>query len=294
MKSKTQLFVILARDAPLAVIFRRGPSKQVALIEWDLRKDTFKLGQWFKGRIYERRCDLSPDGEKLVYFASKQGNKKGPDTWTAISKPPYLTALSMWPNLGAWGGGGLFESNYTILLNHPAYLHKLEDGFTLGKHIKVRELGPNAGRGEDDPIYHTRLLRDGWELKQFGTSGDYHHKGPIAWEFIEPRIYEKRITRKNQKYLLQMRILGIGERGGNWYVIDHAILCEKGETLLTLPRTSWADWDSKGNLLYAEYGKLFRLSWKNDQLDATSAKELADFSDLKFQAIISPPKFREW
>ena len=58
-----RLWVVRAKDAPIAVIFRRGPSKQVELILWNMHKDTFERGQWFKGRIYERRCDLSPDGK---------------------------------------------------------------------------------------------------------------------------------------------------------------------------------------------------------------------------------------
>jgi hypothetical protein len=40
-----RLFVILARDAPAAVVFRRGPSKQVLLIKWDTARDRFEYGQ---------------------------------------------------------------------------------------------------------------------------------------------------------------------------------------------------------------------------------------------------------
>jgi hypothetical protein len=64
-----RLHMILARKAHTAVIFRRGPSKWVQLIKWNTDTDDFDLGQWFHGRIYERRCDLSPDGSLLVYFA---------------------------------------------------------------------------------------------------------------------------------------------------------------------------------------------------------------------------------
>src|SRR6516162_6940589 len=103
---KANLFVILARNAPCGVIFRRGPSKQVLVIKWSLRNDTFEGGQWLKGRIYERRCDLSPSGEKLIYFAGNYRSKNGPLTWTAVSRTPYLTALAMWPKGDAWGGGG--------------------------------------------------------------------------------------------------------------------------------------------------------------------------------------------
>jgi hypothetical protein len=66
-----RLYVILARAAPIAVIFRRGPSRWVQIVKWSTNTDTFEEGQWFHGRIYERRCDLSPDGRLLVYFAQK-------------------------------------------------------------------------------------------------------------------------------------------------------------------------------------------------------------------------------
>lgn len=88
-----RLYAILARSAPVGVIFRRGPTKWVQLIKWDTATDSVEPGQWFHGRIYERRCDLSPDGSKLIYFASKLNRKTLDDSeytyaWTAISKPP--------------------------------------------------------------------------------------------------------------------------------------------------------------------------------------------------------------
>ena len=56
---------ILPRKGNKAVVFRRGPSSCVAVIGWDLGKDTFMVGQWLRGRIYPFRCDLSPDGKYL-------------------------------------------------------------------------------------------------------------------------------------------------------------------------------------------------------------------------------------
>jgi hypothetical protein len=89
--SQVRLSAILARRSPISVIFRRGPSKQVLLTRWNTSNDTFEYGQWFKGRIYERRCDLSPDGDLLLYFAANY--KKSYQSWSAISRPSYLTAL---------------------------------------------------------------------------------------------------------------------------------------------------------------------------------------------------------
>ncbi len=72
-----RLHVILAREAPKAVVFRRGPSGCVCTLGWDLETDTFTMGQWLRGRIYEYRSDLSPDGERMIYFAT---DFRRPDT----------------------------------------------------------------------------------------------------------------------------------------------------------------------------------------------------------------------
>jgi hypothetical protein len=37
-------------------------------------------------------------------------------TWTAISKPPYFTALALWPSFYTLSGGGLFRSEREIVL----------------------------------------------------------------------------------------------------------------------------------------------------------------------------------
>ena len=39
-------FVLLARQAPVGVVIRRGPSKWWHLTLWDTRHDRFTSGQW--------------------------------------------------------------------------------------------------------------------------------------------------------------------------------------------------------------------------------------------------------
>src|SRR5688572_9568297 len=102
-----RLALLFASHADVAVIFRRGPSKRVEVIRWDTARDTFERGQWFHGRIYERRSDLSPDGALLVYFASKfdrvtRSDRHYTNAWTAVSRPPWLTALALWPKGDCW------------------------------------------------------------------------------------------------------------------------------------------------------------------------------------------------
>ena len=74
-KILARIHAILAREADKAVVFRRGPSSKTAILEWDLKADKFKLGQWFYGSFYPYRCDISPDGRHLVYFAAKYGRE---------------------------------------------------------------------------------------------------------------------------------------------------------------------------------------------------------------------------
>src|SRR5262245_29894464 len=80
-----RLHVLMAREAPVGVVIRRGPSKSVCTLIWDRRSDSFILGQWLKGRIFERRSDLSPDGKYLLYFAMNgRWRTEARGSWTAI------------------------------------------------------------------------------------------------------------------------------------------------------------------------------------------------------------------
>lgn len=116
------LFVHLAARSPRAVILRRGPSAWYHVILWNTGKDTFEHGAWFRGRIYEQRCDLSPDGELFAYFAL-QGSRYGSSyrgTWTAVSKPPWLEALVLWPQGDTWGGGARFTGDRSLVIMHSS------------------------------------------------------------------------------------------------------------------------------------------------------------------------------
>jgi hypothetical protein len=111
--------------------------------------DTFEIGQWLKGRIYERRCDLSPKGELLLYFAA---NWKEPyQSWSAISRPPYLSALALWPKGDGWGGGGQFFQRNRVFLNHREREMELALDFSIPDWMAVAQFGDHPGWGEDDP-----------------------------------------------------------------------------------------------------------------------------------------------
>ncbi|WP_144445803.1 hypothetical protein [Inquilinus limosus] len=315
--------MLIARARRRAVVFRRGPTRLVRLLAWNLAKDTIDPGQWFKGRIYERRCDLSPDGELLAYFAAT--HRPPYYSWTAISRPPWLTALVLWPKGDSWGGGGLFESPLWFKLNHrtttatasasreekalttasrillgPGQPERTDetavaDGFAVPKRMRVEPLGDRPGWGEDDPICWMRLKRDGWHLVGDPANARYHgSKGLFGWDFPVPLVIEKNLGAK--KSALRLSTHAVFERQGRKYVQTAALLNAEGGSI-DLGRVDWADLDHNGDVLYAAEGCLYRLDPAQAFRGGTglaAARLVADLNDMAFEPIKAPDNATHW
>jgi hypothetical protein len=178
-----RLHILTATETDYAVILRRGPTRQVASIGWHRGTDSFELGQWLHGRIYEHRSDLSPDGRHLIYFAGKGG---APETrapwWTAISRAPYLHAIAFLPQTSTWCGGGAFTDRGAVFLNGGGTLPQGADGLihaesdampsgTDGFHMGALYAAAMTRRGwrsDGVPGYGVSLRRsldDGWQIE---------------------------------------------------------------------------------------------------------------------------------
>lgn len=112
--AKCALTLFFATETDRAVILRRGPSRHTRMILWHRDTDRFEDGQWVRRKVYAERCRLSPDGRHFLYFML-DGQWKTPSrgSYTAISRPPYWTALALHPQGDTWGGGGWFHDNHT-------------------------------------------------------------------------------------------------------------------------------------------------------------------------------------
>ncbi|MBI3944961.1 MAG: hypothetical protein HY321_03515 [Armatimonadetes bacterium] len=284
-----RLWVLPARAASAEVIFRRGPSKWVELIRWDTCADAFEEGQWFHGRIYEHRCDVSPDGSLLVYFASKFSKKtlKDPEytyAWMAISRPPWLTALALWPKGDCWHGGGLFFDAHKVWLNHHP------DKAVPHPHHRPHGLrvipNPDA-HGEGFPVLDRRMRHAGWTTVQ---DLDCEWRGG-RWVVDAPEIRRK--ARPGGSFVLEMRLVAMdfAVPGGPW-VFRFAIrdAASHGETLLS--GATWADWDQQGRLVYAVGGRLFAAEVSPDV--GIVAHELADFNACRPERREAPEWARHW
>lgn len=221
MERQARIYALLARESSRAVVFRRGPSKRVLLIGWDTDTDQFTIGQWFRGRIYERRCDLSPSGELLLYFAATY--REPYFSWSAVTRPPYWTALALWPKGDGWGGGGHFEKENVISLNHRDPEMSLAEGFALPASFVVQPCGDRSGGGEDDPVCSRRMERDGWRFDdQHGETTE--HREAKIWIRFEPPLVWTKPHRHSGRYSLEMLTHGIKETEGSWYVLEHRVV----------------------------------------------------------------------
>jgi hypothetical protein len=116
-----RLFVYLARDAPVAVVLRRGPTDWARLSLWHTDSDGFAHGQWLKGRVYERRSDLSADGSLFAAFVRQSGGRDPRrDSWIAVSRPPFFSALAVWFVGGTSHTGAFFPARSALWLGFPA------------------------------------------------------------------------------------------------------------------------------------------------------------------------------
>lgn len=268
-----RLHVLLARDARTGVVIRRGPSKTVCTIGWDRETDRFRVGQWLRGRIYERRSDLSPDGRHLVYFA--YNGKPDTDTngsWTAISRAPYLKAVGLWGKGDAWHGGGLFVDDRTVWLNHGY-------GQTeLSKPAGLREAGDNpfpGGRGgECLSVYYPKLLRDGWTHLEHSRLGRWHHLD----------VFEKSV---GAGWVLRKSAHGTTDHpvGTGCYFDRHELVHQSIGQSVCGAGWEWADTDGD-RLVWAAWGRLYAGRVRKSGLFGVSV--LYDFNPMAFAPLTAP------
>jgi hypothetical protein len=263
-----RLHVLLARDAKVGLIIRRGPSKSVCTVLWDRQRDTFKVGQWMRGRIYERRSDLSPDGKRFIYFAMNghwQSETKG--SWTAISRVPYLKAISLFAKGDCWHGGGLFLSNGEFRLNDGYGHTELKAKKEVRRNLEWRP--SDYFGGECLTIYYNRLQRDGWVMC------DSENK--------ETTVFEKKLLKS--WLLRKLAFSGFGTLGRGCYRDAHELHHAPTGTVLAFPEWEWADFVD-GRLVWAHEGQLRAARLGSGKL--VGEKLLHDFNAMKFEAVAAP------
>lgn len=268
-----RIHVLLARESPHAVVIRRGPTRHTAVIGWDRKTDKFTLGQWLYGRIYERRCDLSPDGKHLIYFAMNGRWSSGvKGSWTAISRAPYLKAICLFAKGDCWHGGGLFQSPTQYWLNDGCGHETQQDDRRL---LRVAGYPWHEAYGGECPgVYFIRLQRDGWIMKYTAPDGQ---GGQVT-------LFEKRINghwhlRKHAHATVHHPV------GRGVYYDTHALYNARTEELLPKADWEWAEVDG-GRLLWAAQGRISAGRIESHGLQGE--KLLYDCNAMQFEKLAAP------
>ncbi len=263
IKSSANLQFTIARDSPIAVVFRRGPRAWTQLIKWDLRKDRFQQGQWLKGRVMAERSNLSPTGKYLIYFAGDWRRKRdvGP-TWTAISRPPYFTALALWEGLGTWEGGGYFIDDRHIVLD--AAWKDLEQGYHLPKEMQVSSQA-QQGSQPSEWIYGNLRLNT---QEQFCRMSMSHRSLPNDRAIIHG------VDKTNFK--------------------DHYYFIRQDGEDIFLEGCTCLEADHNQRTLIAANGKLYALDAKTKFTSLSDLKPLADFNGNTPESVECPKIMQKW
>lgn len=173
----------IAKNAPVAVIIRQGPSRWVRMIRWDMTNDTFELGQWLHARV--PNFDLSADGRYVLSFVQGYRARDTLGTWVAISRPPWFSALAVWKIGDSWGGACLFVKPRSIYIGHgltPATLEKgrLPKGWTwtstppteeaFAKQLTWKRVGAAS-----DKLFEKPCGASGWMLTAKSLTSAYRY-----------------------------------------------------------------------------------------------------------------------
>ena len=101
-----------------------------------------------RGSFVERARKRRPSRKLPRYLRGPGADSARPrenqGCWTAICKPPWFTALAIWPSYGHWTGGGIFRTDNEIVLLET------DDGMTPVSAIRMpsrfRVLSPKQAR----------------------------------------------------------------------------------------------------------------------------------------------------
>jgi hypothetical protein len=273
-----RLFVYLASAAPIAAVLSRGPTDWAQLSLWHTDTDRVVPGQWFKGRVYERRSDLSADGSLFAAFVRQSGGREpeGRDTWVAVSRPPYFSALALWFVGGTYASGAFFPAPDTLWTGYqdesPPDRGDLPAWLTIRPARDIAYIDRTA-EWPDRTVHFNRLLRDGWAL-------------------IEREPFQTRWRRRHPREPLTLQMLHAFDdvqRQGGRYRVDYSVWNEDEGRELTLGPATWADWDQRGRLVLARGGQLLTCD-----LQAGGVEVIADFTNRTPDPQPAPADALQW
>lgn len=268
-----RIYCIMAAEAPIVADFRRGPTNWSHVGRWDLAGLRYDPGGWLRGRIFPRRCDVSPDGQFLAYFVhTPSATWELGETYIAISKLPWLRALYVFATCDTWTRGYCFSPD--------ANAHAGEVGDL-----------PIPYRLQPVPVVQFATERRcGWEETPDCPVRDSHD----VWD-------QRRNVRMQKRQPGGHRVLcveSIGHAGAE-FGMEQAIdglrvqySLEADGQLIILDDLQWADWDRDGRLLVATRDGKLQVRLFGSGIEHTVFEE--DLARLDPNPIPAPDWAQHW
>jgi hypothetical protein len=233
-----------------------------------------------RGRVYERRSDVSADGSLFLAFVRQSGGAQkgegGPraDTWLAVSRPPYFSALAVWLVGGTYHTGGFFPDSTSLWTGFsnaapdigrtPRWLK-----MTASRDIPYVDRTPEWS---NRTVHFNRLLRDGWRQLE---NDPYR----TVWERQHPSLA---LTLS-----MSHRFVSFQRYGGS-YAAEYAVRDRRRARDVIVGPATWADWDQHGRLTVARDGCL--VEWTED----VGERLIADFNGQTPDPGPAPAWALEW
>lgn len=236
-----RLHLLPARDVPVAVILRRKPARLYHVMLWRTDNDTIEHGSWFRGRLYDQRCDLSPDGAWMVCLAFHKGRP-----FNGLCQPPSLEWVLRSRNVGTWGGSGLFLPDGRLLVDR--WWPPIESAGRPTPDVPLPELcferpeEYRLGNSEDLGGIFPRLRRDGFT---------YSHPADSTGEV---GVWTRKPTSEHPA----LSIKYAGYRDGYKFRFE----LESHDAVMS-PAPDWACYHSRHQLLIARLGRVERWSLRD-------------------------------
>ena len=259
-------------------MIRRGPTSWCGVGRWDVATGRYEHGAWLRGRIYPQRCDLSPGGKWLCYFAL-QPSAKWELGWTyvAVSRLPWLYALAAWRTDGTWTRGAHFADD-------PA----------------VREIAP-----PDNGSLPYDLLSAGMAVTRAATYEVKRRRGWVEAEGSPPRAPTDAWDERRAESLrmvkprpasggaVRLEVSGgyAAFRSGGFSTNVSYRVVDAGQAV-ALPGVQWADWARDGRLLVATAAGQLETRGAGSWLTADLI--VADLAHDEPTLTAAPPEAHRW
>lgn len=297
---RTRIDVLFARDAPKAVILRRGPKRHFHLIAWDLKTDTLTHGQWMKATGL-RLCDLSPDGSKLIYWASQYHT----------SAPRHVHAARQYQSMTGDAGGPDYEPLLTALPRSRAHKRR--------KQPRYMRQGPGARRGR--VILRARRNEGVWTaistlpffsaLAIWPCFGHWTGGGVFLDDtrIVLRELADGLVPQANVPIPQRFKVLSLTSveqmgRTLQMSAYDPALQPDRQQKDLAdhlrragAQRVEWVSPHGDGSLLFACDGRIYRLKeWKTSDTEdlLSQATLIADLRPLTFRMMPPPQSAMRW